>query len=135
MAARTSTKLKHLQSLVGKFSFAASVIPGARPFFRKLIDASRGKSKFASIPISPDMRQDLLAWASLLQSWNRRERWSRPGHFVLEHDASLRGFGFLLTSTFAGFNANSLPSYLRPGNAFAGTYSPTHATDASDSIQ
>ena len=43
MASRDTTRLRHLQSLVGKFSFVASVLPGARPFFRRLIDATRDK--------------------------------------------------------------------------------------------
>jgi hypothetical protein len=46
-----------LQSLVGKFSFAASALPGARPFFRHLVDATRDlKHKFSRTPLTGSMR-------------------------------------------------------------------------------
>lgn len=135
MASRASTKLRHLQSLIGKFSFAASVMPGSRPFFRKLIDATRSQHKFASIPITADMQQDLRSWATLLKTWNKRERWISSAHFTLEHDASKQGFGFLLTSTPPGFDLKTLPRHLQPGNAFAGEYSAVHQQEVEKSIQ
>jgi hypothetical protein len=54
---------------------------------------------------------------------------------VLEHDASGHGFGFLLTAVPQGFNSDSLPSYLRPGNAFAGQFSTQHEEQTRRSIQ
>lgn len=37
---------KHLESLIGKLSFAAQVLPGARPFMRRLLDTlGRGRRK------------------------------------------------------------------------------------------
>jgi hypothetical protein len=111
-------------------------MPGSRPFFRKLIDATRNQHKFASIPITADIQQDLRSWSTLLKTWNRRERWiSSAAQFTLEHDASKQGFGFLLTSTPAGFDLNSLPQHLQPGNTFAGEYSAAHQQEVEKSIQ
>ena len=135
MRNRTHTKLRHLQSLIGKFSFAAAVLPGARPFFRHLIDATRGQHKFASIPLSSDMREDLHSWASFLRKGNRKQRWVKSDPFVLEHDASKDGFGFLLTSVPPGFDVMQLPPHLRPGQSFAGYYSQEHFGDVDHSIQ
>ena len=132
---RTHTKLRHLQSLIGKFSFAAAVLPGARPFFRRLIDATRGQHKFASIPLSSDMREDLQAWTSFLKKGNRKQRWVGSDPFVLEHDASKSGFGFLLTAVPQGFDVAQLPPHLQPGQSFAGYYSPRHFSDVERSIQ
>jgi hypothetical protein len=135
MRDRTHTKLRHLQSLIGKFSFAAAVLPGARPFFRRLIDATRGRHKFAPIPLSDDMREDLRSWTAFLKKGNRRHKWVRSDPFVLEHDASMDGFGFLLTAVPQGFDVMQLPPHLRPGQAFAGYYSPEDFGDVARSIQ
>ena len=135
MASRNTTRLRHLQSLVGKFSFVASVLPGARPFFRRLIDATKRQTRKRPIPITHDMQEDLRTWAVFLKQWNGQERWVKSPQFVLGHDASGEGFGFLLEKTPSGFDVNSLPWYLRPGMAFAGFYSAEHLEDASRSIQ
>ena len=54
---------------------------------------------------------------------------------MLEHDASKSGFGFLLTAVPQGFDVAQLPPHLRPGQSFAGYYSPRHFSDVERSIQ
>ena len=70
------------------------------------------------------MRKDLQSWTSFLKKGNRKQRWVNSDPFVLEHDASKGGFGFLLTAVPRGFDVLKLPPHLRPGQAFAGYYSP-----------
>jgi hypothetical protein len=124
MKSREFTQRRHLQSLVGKFSFVAAALPGARPFFRKLIDASKGyKSPYSRIPMTADTREDLNAWATFLTKWNRRSRWILGSPFVLAHDASKSGFGFLLEEWPSNFDLGQLPARLHPDNGFAGYFS------------
>lgn len=135
MVARSATRLRHIQSLVGKFSFVAAVLPGSRPFFRSLIDATKGKSRWEDIAISATMKDDLRVWSRFLKTWNRGEKWQGSEPFVLEHDASKGGFGFLLTKVPPSFDVSSLPVYLRPGQAFAGYYSARDIPKSEQSIQ
>ena len=93
----------HAASLIGKLSFAAQVLPGARPFMRRMLDALHlCKSRRHSTPIriDPGFRDDLRFWAQQLHHWNGRQQWrsSRAAPFVFASDASLHGFGFYLES-------------------------------------
>jgi hypothetical protein len=137
MRTRTFTQRRHLQSLVGKFSFVAAALSGARPFFRQLIDASKGySSPHSRIPVSQAMRDDLKAWSVFLKKWNRRMRWHAEGSFVIDHDASGGGFGFLLQGLPPGFDVTQLPGPLQPGKGFAGYFSTQDlAEHVSKSIQ
>lgn len=84
-----------LRSLVGKFSFAAQVLPGARPYMRRLIDqlqstAARG----GLLRVNGAMRADLSFWSDNLSRWNGRCRWIADDPVVtVASDASLSGFG------------------------------------------
>ena len=136
MSARQFTHKRHLQSLVGKFSFVAAALPGARPFFRKLIDATKGSSSpYAKIRVSSEIREDLSIWARFLKYWNRRARWTSEEPFVLVHDASKEGFGFYLRDAPAGFDLAQLPRELRPGQGFAGYFSAPDLPLVQHSIQ
>ena len=126
----------HAASLIGKLSFAAQVLPGARPFMRRMLDAlHRCKSRRHSTPIriDPGFRDDLRFWAQQLHHWNGRQQWrsSRAAPFVFASDASLRGFGFYLESapTLSNSTVDSAawPQHLWVGATFSGTYSPEHA--------
>ena len=93
----------HAASLIGKLSFAAQVLPGARPFMRRMLDAlHQCKSRRHSTPvrIDPGFRDDVRFWAQQLHHWNGRQQWrsSRAAPFVFASDASLSGFGFYLES-------------------------------------
>ena len=126
----------HAASLIGKLSFAAQVLPGARPFMRRMLDAlHRCKSRRHSTPIriDPGFRDDLRFWAQQLHHWNGRQQWrsSRAAPFVFASDASLRGFGFYLESTptlsDSTVDSAAWPQHLRVGATFSGTYSAEHA--------
>ena len=56
--------ITQIQSLVGKLNFAASVLPGARPFLRRLIDLSCGAARSRRRTITTAIRADLTYWQS-----------------------------------------------------------------------
>lgn len=125
---------RHAESLVGKLSFAAQVLPGARPFMRRMLDtvhACRSRRPSTPIRIDPGFRADVRFWLSHLSSWNGKQCWrsSRASPFVFASDASLRGFGFYLESVPSAPQVDSTawPQHLRVGATFSGTYSPEHA--------
>jgi hypothetical protein len=125
---------RHAESLIGKLSFAAKVLPGARPFMRRMLDtvhACKSRKPSHPIHIDPGFRDDVRFWLRHFDSWNGRQQWrsSRASPFVFASDASLDGFGFYLESTPTARSADSAawPPHLRVGAGFAGRYSPTHA--------
>jgi hypothetical protein len=131
----TTTKFD-LQSLVGKLSFVAKAVPGARPFFRSLIDATKGlPHPYAKQRVSDAIRDDLALWQRFLREWNGRSSWRSASPVVIEHDASMSGFGFFLRTLPADFNPALLPRWLQLGSAFAGYYADNHLPLVSRSIQ
>ena len=94
---RTVTK-KHLQSVIGKLSFAASVIPG-RAFLRRLIDllsAVKSANHFVTLP--SEVKLDLDTWAHFLKNYNGitffRSLTAIPSNcFNMHSDASKLAFG------------------------------------------
>ena len=113
----------HLQSLIGKLSFAATVLPGARPFLfrmnqranerirsvgtrqrhrRPMADPSVAHRRahfamaHAHIRIDKHMRCDLAFWRNHLVRWDGRQRWrsAYSDPYTFVSDASLHGFGF-----------------------------------------
>ena len=89
---------KTLESIVGKLSFAAFVVP-ARPFLRRLIDlVYTVKKPYYQIRITKQVKQDLLTWLEFLNEYNgitffryRRSIDSTTIHLV--SDACKYGFG------------------------------------------
>ena len=127
---------RHTASLIGKLSFAAHVLPGARPFMRRMLDTlhqCKSRRHSAPVRIDPGFRDDVRFWVKQLHLWNGRQQWraSRASPFVFATDASLSGFGFYLESapTLPGSTVDSAawPQHLRVGATFSGTYSPEHA--------
>ena len=125
-AAARSITLPALRSLTGKLQFAAQVLPGARPFIRRLIDlcsrrtasldrqfsrpardaaATLRRREFAaqraSIRTDSGFRADIRFWQDHLTRWDGTQRWrsAQSAPFVFASDASLTGFGFYLEST------------------------------------
>jgi hypothetical protein len=88
-------KLQPLRSLVGKFSFAAQVLPGARPYMRRLIDQLQTATAGGGwVRVNSAMRADLDFWSDNLSRWNGRCRWVAEAPVVtIASDASLSGFG------------------------------------------
>lgn len=126
----------HTASLIGKLSFAAQVLPGARPFMRRMLDTlhqCKSRRHSAPVRIDPGFRDDVRFWVKQLHLWNGRQQWrgSRASPFVFASDASLKGFGFYLesTPTLPGSTVDSAawPQHLQVGATFSGSYAPEHA--------
>ena len=126
----------HTASLIGKLSFATQLLPGARPFMRRLLDTllqCKSRRHSAPVRIDPAFRDDVRFWVQQLHLWNGRQQWraSRASPFVFASDASLRGFSFYLESTptlpSSTVDSAAWPQHLRVGATFSGIYSPEHA--------
>jgi hypothetical protein len=117
------TSRKALQSLLGKFSFAASVLPAARPFMRCMIDASVKAHRNPVFTLPAAFKEELNYWRTHLQAWNGKQQWraSTPS-LIFASDASLEGWGFCLESASPDVFSR-LPPWLTPGTAVAGTWS------------
>jgi hypothetical protein len=85
-------RLKVIQSLVGVLSFAAQVLPGARPFMRRLIDITAGRSEGDWIPLTEGVKLDALYWLRHLGTWDGRCKWRTGPVVVIGGDASLQGW-------------------------------------------
>ena len=89
---------KELESLVGKLSFAAAVVP-ARPFLHRLvIKIYSVKKPHHRIRITAEMRSDLRTWLTFFNQYNGitffRSLYITPSDAIeLSSDASHQGFG------------------------------------------
>lgn len=131
---KTVITRRDAESLIGKLSFAAQVLPGARPFMRRMLDtvqACRSKRRSTPIHIDPSFRADVRFWLHHLSDWNGTQQWrsSRTAPFVFASDASLDGFGFYLesTPTPSKVDSSTWPQPLQLGATFSGTYATEHA--------
>ena len=142
--------LSSLASLIGKLQFAASVLPGARPFLRRMLDlqhfhearlrrkcpplndSSARRLHFtqqrSSVFTDRGFRADAAFWQGHLLQWNGTARWrsaqSDPVCFAT--DASLQGFGFYLESTPSSVDTSTWPQGMQVTAGFSGAYSPAH---------
>ena len=102
MAVTNTMACKHLrrselESLVGKLSFAASVVP-ARAFLRRLFDLVHSvKKPFHYVP-TRETHQDLLTWSSFLSNYNgvtffRSAKATTSTVLNMASDASKMGLG------------------------------------------
>ena len=124
---RRTASAHALMSLVGKLSFAAACLPGARPFMRRVLDlVPHGKPRYKLVTLSASFHSDVRYWSTRLPAWNGRCSWIHPDPIVLVSDASTEGFGFHLHSVPAGFPVSSLPPALRPGSGVLGVWSKCH---------
>ena len=118
----TRHAVRFVLSLIGKLSFAAHVLPGARPFFRSLIDAVRGLPKRASLTLPSTVHDDLAYWQRHLSTWNGRQLWRHStAPVVVATDASLTGWGGLVLSS-----PTPLPAPLTVGTGIAGVWCVNH---------
>jgi hypothetical protein len=125
-----------VESLIGKLSFAAIVLPGARPFLRRMLDtlnACSSRQRTAPVRIDKGFRRDVDFWLLHLTDWNGSQVWrsSRSSPFTFATDASLSGFGFYLESCppSSTIDTSAWPPSLRVGAGFSGSYSAKQAAD------
>ena len=109
---------KFLLSLLGKLSFAASVLPAARPFMRFIIDAASFRSKERggrASRLQSGFKDQVSFWLSHIEDWNGSQQWRSSGSpFVVASDASTEGFGFVVEAVPSSALPLVLPSML-PG--------------------
>ena len=124
---RRAATTHQLMSLVGKLSFAAACLPGARPFMRRMLDlVPHGTSRHLKVNLSSAFHADVLYWSTRLSAWNGRCSWIHPEPIVLVSDASIDGFGFHIQSLPSGFDRSVLPAALLPGSGVIGVWSRCH---------
>ena len=116
---------RFILSLVGKLSFAAHVLPSARPFFRSLIDLTRSAHRHGTISLDSAARHDLSYWLAQLSTWNGRQLWRSADPITIATDASLHGWGGLLISAPSSLSL-SLPASLAVGAGTAGRWCTLH---------
>lgn len=121
---RERSSCTRIQSLLGKLSFAAAVLPGARPFTRRIIDLLRHNYRRSVITLDPPFQADVSYWRDHIGTWNGRQKWraSDAEPCVFGSDASTEGFGFGLESAPRSMVV-SLPNGLRPGHVRVGVWS------------
>lgn len=91
---RKRASVTQIQSLVGSLSFASTVLPGSRPFLRRMIDLSCGPAG------RRNLTSDIAYWHHALRDWNGRACWRKHARtpFVFGSDASTSGFAYALES-------------------------------------
>lgn len=116
---------RFLLSLLGKLSFAASVLPAARPFMRFIIDAASFRAKERggrASRLQAGFKDQVSFWLSHIEDWNGSQQWrSSSSPFVVASDASTEGFGFVVEAVPSSALPLVLPSML-PGAATAGVW-------------
>jgi hypothetical protein len=118
------SSVQRLQSLLGKLAFAATVLPGARPFTRRIIDRICDRGGGTRVALGAEFRADVAYWLAHLADWNGKERWRAPTStpFVFGSDASTSGFAFGLESGPAEA-VDRLPTRRQPGHISCGVWS------------
>ena len=128
--------LKEVQSLLGKLCFAAAVLPGARPFMRRMIDVTRGARR--RVRLGVEFHADVQYWQAHMAQWNGRAKWRTDTRdpFMFGSDASTEGFAYGLEACPASRLA-SLPTAMRPGAVRVGAWAAKHvaAQQLSGNIQ
>ena len=128
-------RLRSAQSIIGKLSFAAKVLPGARPFMRRLHDTVKTRLAHsephpaAAVRLNRAWRMDVQFWLYHLRDWNGKQHWrTSPSHpSIIATDASTVGFGFAIASVSPLIDSSNWPDSLRPGSGFRGYFAPCHA--------
>jgi hypothetical protein len=148
-------RLTALATLIGKLQFAAQVLPGARPFTRRMIDlrlnrlagidrqvgVRRGSvphqslhrrihfaQQGSSVRTDSGFRADVRFWLDHLSRWNGTQRWrsAQSTPIVFASDASLGGFGFYLESAPPSITTG-WPRHLQVGAGYSGAWSSQDA--------
>jgi hypothetical protein len=124
-ARRRTSSVQRLQSLLGKLAFAATVLPGARPFLRRVIDMTvvAGRAKTPPL-LTAAFRCDVRYWRDHVLQWDGRARWRAPSTapMVFGSDASTSGFAYVLEQCPAVM-LPGLETAFKPGTVRAGVWS------------
>ena len=120
--------------MIGKLNFAATVLPGFRPFMRRLHDAvkvSELNKQQRTIKLDENWTADCDFWIRHLRTWNGIAKWrsAQTEPVVFATDASTGGFGFYIEAIPSKLQAEttSWARRFRIGSGFAGTFDESHA--------
>ena len=108
----TAVLVRDIMTFTGKLSFVSQVLPSARPFMRRLLDAIKGKRKQSRCRIPPAFKIDCAVWLQRIRRWNGLISWSihTQEPFVIISDASISGFGFYLARFPSSVQLHQLPA-------------------------
>lgn len=130
----SSLKLQAAQSLIGKLSFSAKVLPGFRPFMRRLHDAVKSRqqrrSNKTTITLDQSWKEDCQFWINNLQHWNGSAKWrsAQSTPVIFATDASIKGFGFYLEEVPVHMltASRSWQQKFQLGSGFVGSFHESH---------
>jgi hypothetical protein len=107
MISKKKTTLRNVQSLIGSLSFACKAIPVGRPFLRRLIDLTAGKTpeQHHHLRVSNDIKDDLSTWLLFLSNFNgvsviHEKVWQNNEDLQLFTDSSSQGFGIYFNGSW-----------------------------------
>jgi len=120
---RHTVQVRELESLAGKFSFAATCFPHARPFMRSMFDLIRSSGpQHYYVTLTAALKLDLQFWITHIDAWNGTRQWHPKFNIGLSSDSCREGFGFsvhrLKSATFVSWE--ELPP---PSSAVVGRFS------------
>ena len=123
---RKASSVVRLQSLLGKLAFATTVLPGARPFLRRIIDTISGRP-CGQRKLGTEFKLEVRYWRAHIADWNGRAAWRAPAStpFVFASDASTSGFAYGLESCPQEAMV-SMPPAMRPGTVRSGCWSASN---------
>ena len=88
-----------IDSLAGSLFWTTRVVRGGRTFLRRVVDAKKKRPHRGTLPVEPDIREDIRWWVSFLTAFNGRalipeSDWTaNSSTWTLSTDASGSGFG------------------------------------------
>lgn len=132
-----SRTIRDLRSLIGKLSFAAQTLPGARPYMRHmqfLLTEALKQGRKQIVYVDKQFQSDVRHWLSRLNKWNFRSMWqsARDDPVILVSDASLTGFGFYVEAWPSDFNSSAVSVEFSVNAGWSGSYSDFHAACHAD---
>jgi len=99
------TKRRQMESLAGKLSWAANVVPWGRAFIRPIFTMLSNLSGKSCVQVTPDIRRDLRWWSHCLRNGtNSRRIWDGRPVIKLQTDASLVGGGAICQNDWTYVN-------------------------------
>lgn len=116
----SNISVKRTRTLLGKLSFAATVLPTARPFMRELINMTVRRAPHQRARFTNQTKAALQFWLQRLPLWNGLLKFPSITSIRTLHiftDASIEGFGF--HASFSMNAATNTPAFL---HAFHGIW-------------